>query len=266
MLSKIGFWFVALNALAGAGSLLLFPTRTDTLFFWEIRPPLNAALFGALYLGGAIIVGWVTYQGRWEPARFLVPILVSAGALIAITTLLHLDRFAPGVRLAYWLVVYIGAPLLAVLFYVQHERRGANWTVIEPVAPATRTTAIGVGGLLVVAGVAILIWPAAVVARWPWPISPLMLRIFASWFSAFGVGMLCFIVERDWRRLHLIPTMLTAAAVFDLVMLFVHRGDLVATDWRLWAYCAHLLLLGGVGQLMHGLQRAATRRRALAPA
>ena len=57
-LMRVVFWFVAANALAGALSLIVFPTRTDTLFFWEITPALNAALFGALRPGdkAAIIV------------------------------------------------------------------------------------------------------------------------------------------------------------------------------------------------------------------
>ena len=48
--ARVTLWFVATNALIGATSLILFPTRTATLFFWEIAPPINAALFGALYL------------------------------------------------------------------------------------------------------------------------------------------------------------------------------------------------------------------------
>jgi hypothetical protein len=53
-LSALIFWFVGLNALAGAGALMLFPGQTDSLFFWTITPPLNAALFGALYLVGGV--------------------------------------------------------------------------------------------------------------------------------------------------------------------------------------------------------------------
>ena len=136
-LMKVVFWFVAANALVGACSLIFFPADTARLFFWEIKPPINAALFGALYLGGAAVVALVAYRAQWEQARFLVPILVSAGALISITTLLHLDRFSPGPRLVYWLVIYVGAPLLALLFYLQHERSGANWTVTRPVTWAT---------------------------------------------------------------------------------------------------------------------------------
>lgn len=84
---------------AGALILMLLPTRTDTLFFWPIKPPINAGLFGALYLGGATAVSLATWHNRWEPARYLIPILVTAGILISWVTLLHRDAFAPGIPL-----------------------------------------------------------------------------------------------------------------------------------------------------------------------
>lgn len=252
---KVVWWFVALNALAGAVALLFFPTRTEQLFFWEIKPALNAALFGALYLGGAVVVGWVTYRGAWEPARFLIPVLVSAGIFISITTLLHLARFTPGPKLVYWLLIYIGAPLLALGFYIQHERPGANWAVTRPVRPLTRLIAVGLGGVLLVLGLALLAWPGGVVAYWPWPITPLMLRIFAAWFSAFGVGLLWFWVEREWPRVQHIASLMVAASALDLLMVVIHRQDLTTTGPSLWVYCFHLALFGLVGLLMHWLQR-----------
>ncbi len=258
MSMKVVFWFVAANALAGAISLIFFPGDTARLFFWEINPPLNAALFGALYLGGAAIVALVAYRGRWESARFLIPILVSAGALISITTLLHLDRFSPGLRLGYWLVIYVVAPLLALLFYAQHERSGANWTTTRPLTRATRTLAVATGAVLVVLGIAVLIQPGPVVAQWPWPTTPLMVRIFASWFSAFGVGLVWFWVERDWERLRHVADLMMAAAGLDLLMIFVHRQDLTdltSGDLSLWLYCFHLALFGLIGLLMYRLQR-----------
>jgi hypothetical protein len=259
-LMKVAFWFVAVNALAGAGSLILFPTHTARLFFWEITPSINAALFGALYLGGAVAVVLVSLSGRWEPARFLVPILVSAGVLITLMTLLHVDLFTPGPRLAYWLVVYVGAPLLALLFYVQHERAGADWKVYRPVTPVTRNLAIAVGAALIVLGALVLIEPAPVVAHWPWPITPLMVRIFASWFAAFGVGLLWFWVERDWERVRHVADLMIAAAGLDLLMVFVHRQDLTTAGPGLWLYCSHLALFGLIGLLMHWLQREASAR------
>jgi len=253
-LIKIIFWFVAINALAGAGSLMFFSSMTDTLFFWPIKPPLNAALFGALYLGGALVVGWIAYKGFWEPARFLVPVLVSAGIFITLTTLVHLDKFTAGIKLVYWLIIYIGAPLLALGIYLAYERTGANWSVAEPVRPLTRIIAVGLGGLLLVVGIIVLIAPGFVVAQWPWPTTPLMVRVFTSWFSAFGVGLLWFIFERDWRRLKMIATMMVAASAFDLLMIVIFYKDLPGVGLNLAVYCFHLAAFGAIGLLMHLLQ------------
>jgi hypothetical protein len=259
-LTKIIFWFVAVNALAGALALMFLPARTDTLFFWTIQPPINAALFGALYLGGAAVVGWLTYRGEWEPARFLIPVLVSAGFFITITTFLHLDRFVPGFKLFYWLVIYIGAPLLALGVYFVHERGvlergGANWMVSDPVKPLTQGIALTLGAILIALGIAIQIAPGRIVPVWPWPTSPLMLRIFASWFSAFGVGLLWFYFDRDWQRVKYIANLMIAASALDLLMIFIHRADLTSTGVSLWVYLFHLAMFGAVGLVMHGIQR-----------
>ena len=253
-LLRFVFGFVAFNALLGAGSLLFFPNRTDTLFFWEIKPAINAALFGALYLGGAAVVGWVTLRGAWEPARFLIPVLVSAGVFISLTTLVHLERFTPGLKLAYWLIIYVGAPILALGFYLTHERRGANWSAAQPIHLSTRVVAGGLGAVLLLVGLGLWLFPAAAIPLWPWPMTPLMLRVFAAWFGAFGVGLLWFLVERDWTRVRQIANLMLAASALDLLMIFIHRGDLTTTGLRLWVYVFHLALFGVVGALLHGLQ------------
>ena len=53
-----------------------------------------------------------------------------------------------------------------------------------------------------------------------------MVRIFASWFAAFGVGLLWFRVERDWERVRHVADLMMATAGLDLLMVFVHRQDL----------------------------------------
>jgi hypothetical protein len=255
-LMRVAFWFVAINALVGGLLLLLFPGRTETLFFWTIRPPISAALFGALYLGGAVAVAAVTRRSLWEPARFLVPILVAAGILLTLTTFLHLDTFHGGISLAYWLVIYIVAPLLAILFYVQHERDGANWAVTgQPITPATRLVAIVTGVLLLLFGAVTLARPELIIAVWPWEISVLMVRVFGSWFSAFGVGLLWVLVERDWTRMVMVANLMIAAAGLDLLMTFIHRDDLKPEPLKVWLFCLHLAAFGFLGLLMHWLQR-----------
>lgn len=258
-ITRFVFGFVAFNALLGALVLIFLPDSTDTLFFWTIAPPINAGLFGALYLGGAFVVGWVTYLGEWEPARFLIPVLVSAGFLISLTTLIHIDIFDSGFKLAYWLVIYIGAPLLAVGLYVYYERRGANWTVNQPIIPLTRNIALVTGGLVLIAGAGLFVFAPDAAPHWAWRISPLMLRVFASWFSAFGIGLLWFRVEHDWSRLHYIATLMVAASGLDLLMIFLHRDDLTGDTVTIAIYCLHLAVFGLVGLGMHWLQSRATR-------
>ena len=261
--TRVVLWFIAINALAGASSLILLPTHTDTLFFWEIKPPINAALFGALYLGGAIVVSLVSYRGQWESARFLVPVLVSAGLFISLTTLIHLDRFAHDFKLVYWLIIYIGAPVLALVLYIYYERRGTNWAVTEPIRPITRSIAIVTGAIVVALGMVILAWPELAIPNWPWPISPLMVRVFASWFSAFGVGLLWFYFEKDWSRVYHIASMMIVAAVFDLGLVIVHRNDLTSVGPNFWIFCFHLAAFGVIGLLLHGLQRRQLVRKSL---
>lgn len=256
--ARIVFGFVALNALLGAMVLLFFPSQTETLFFWTITPPINATLLGALYLGGAVVVGWVTLRGVWESARFLIPVLVTAGAFISLTTLMHMERFAPGIKLIYWLIVYIGAPLLALGIYLHQERHGANWNIAQPLHPLTRTIAFILGGIILIAGLVIFAFPDSIAPSWAWPMSPLMLRIFAAWFSAFGAGLLWFRVDQDWTRLRPIAVLMIAASALDLAMIFLHREHLTASTLIVAIYCAHLVLFGGVGLLMFWLQRPAS--------
>ncbi len=77
--ARLIYLFVAVNALAGAVILMFLPGQTGALFFWPVNPAINAGLFGALYLGGAAVVFWAAARNLWEPSRFLVPILVTAG-------------------------------------------------------------------------------------------------------------------------------------------------------------------------------------------
>lgn len=251
---RLIYLFVAVNALAGALVLIFLPQYTGTLFFWPVNPAINAGLFGALYLGGAAVVFWAVVRNLWEPSRFLVPILVTAGVGISAVTLMHIDSFTAGVRLGYWLAVYIGAPLLALLIYMYQERRGANWEVAAPVKPLTRWIATVTGAVVIVAGVFLIVSPQTTIPYWPWPTSSLMVRIFAAWFIAFGAGLLWFNVEKDWRRLAQIPNLMIAAAALDLLIVFVHRAQIARLDVTLWLYCGHLVLFGLTALLMHAVQ------------
>jgi hypothetical protein len=107
-----------------------------------------------------------------------------------------------------------------------------------------------------------MIWqPQQVINIWAWPITPLLVRIFAAWITAFGAGLLWFLVERNWRHLRLLPTLMIAAAIFDLTVVYTHRAAITDTGWRLWLFCAHLIVFGVVGVLLHLLQSGQRSRQ-----
>jgi hypothetical protein len=261
------FLFVAVNALVGAISLLLFPSETERLFFWKITPSLSATMFGGLYLGGAFAVTHAVLRRNWETARYLIPVLVTAGILLTLTTFLHLDRFTPGLKLAYWLIIYIGAPLLALGFWWYYEiRQHANWDVVgQPVAPLTRTLALATACGLVLFGAVSLLRPDLIIAIWPWPISPLMVRVFASWFSAFAPGLFLFAWEHDWNRLYPIASLMIAATSLDLLMTFIYRAELTGSPLQVAVFCAHLAAFGLLGAAMHVIQRQTAAHLAMFP-
>lgn len=116
---KFVFWFVVVNSSSGSLLLILFPTQTETLFFWNITPPINAMLVGAMYLVASIAVAYAAIRGTWESARLILVMGFSLSAVLLAATLMHIDRFVPGAKLYYWLFVYFIFPVLCWLrFYI----------------------------------------------------------------------------------------------------------------------------------------------------
>ncbi len=259
LLTKIVLAFVALNAWAGAVALLVLPAWAGQNFFWPIQTPINAALLGALYLTGAAAVTFVFFRNQWEPARFFVPVLVTAGMLITAITLVHRDRFAMDTRFWYWVGVYGVAPLLVLILYWLQERKRAKGRPARPVRAATRWLAVLTGLAVVAVGASMIVLPQRFVEVWPWATTPLLVRIFAAWFVAFGAGLLWFLAERDWRNMRLLPTMMVAAVALDLLMVAVHRAEITTVGLPLWLYVGHLVAFALVGLLLHGLQRPRPR-------
>jgi hypothetical protein len=256
---KFVLWFVVVNAYAGAISLILFPTNTQSTFFWQIAPPINAGMFGMLYLAAGSVVLQAVLRGQWEPARYLIAMVPAFTGMMLLTTLLHLDRFDKGVELYYWLMVYIVSPVAGIVFYLQHERDGANWQVVSaPIAPATRVAAIVIGVCAALFAVVVYVFPNLIAGNWPWTISPLMVRVFISWVSAFAISLLWFGVDHDWGRVQPVASLLVVSAVLMLLMLFIHRDDLTSGAVSVWLFGASIIFIGLLGAFMHWRQRKLT--------
>lgn len=252
---KLIFLFVVANAYAGAVSLILFPADTESLFFWKITPPINAVLFGTLYLIAGSVVLLAVIRGRWEPARYLTPMVIPFSLLLLLATLLHLDKFTLGFKLYYWLGVYIVAPTATLFFFWQYEHARAKWRVQNnQVQPIIRWLAVGLGGLLAIYVLTSFISPDLIVNFWPWPLTPLLAKAFASWLAALSGGLLWFGWERDWKLLQPVAYLMALIPVATLAVLAINRGQLKPADINLYIFVVALVGLGLCGVLIAVVQ------------
>ncbi len=257
---KLIFLFVVANAYAGAISLIFFPGDTESLFFWKIAPPINAVLFGMLYLIAGSVVLQAVIRGRWEPARYLTPMVIPFSLLLLLATLLHLDKFTPGFKLYYWLVVYIVAPAATIFFFWHYEHSSPKWSgQNNQVQPFIRWFAVGLGGLLAVYVLVSFISPEFVVNFWPWLLTPLLAKAFAAWLAALGGGLLWFAWEPDWKRLQPVSYLMALIPVATLVVLIFNRDQLKAVDLNMYVFVVALVGLGICGAIVTVVQAMSKR-------
>jgi hypothetical protein len=131
---KVLWWLLILQASGVVISLLFFPAQTELFFFWKISPPTNAMLLGALYTSTVIFGGQAVLRGRWETARYLVPMLTYSSSMLTIVTLVHIDKFIPGIKLNAWLASYILAPI-ANGFVAKSKNGGSEITGQDVLLP-----------------------------------------------------------------------------------------------------------------------------------
>jgi hypothetical protein len=246
---------VIFQALGVVLSLLFFPEQTEIFFFWKIAPPVNAMLLGTLYTSTVIFGAQALLRGRWETVRYLVPMLTYSSIMLTIVTLVHIDKFIPGIKLDAWLASYILAPLALNWFYWRNKKNGGTWEIIGPkVLPATRLLALTLGVLMLVLSLTALIFPNLFTASVPWPMSPLIVRAFASIWGAFSIGPLWFARERDWNRLYPIADILTLMPVFWLLVIALYPHDPAFTISGAWPLLTFLGIVLISGLSLRGLQ------------
>src|SRR3954451_8910053 len=179
--------------------LVLLPDRSDELFAWPIAPALSAYVLAAAYTAGGYFFVRVIMGAPWERVVAGFAPITAFVWLVALATVLHLDRFRDGsLPFLAWALLYavspFGIPLLAV---VASRRAGATGEG-EPLPRAVRG-AMAAGGAVVVA---MALWlfadPTGVAGDWPWTMTPLTTRVMAAVIALFGTVWLS--VAVDGRR------------------------------------------------------------------
>jgi hypothetical protein len=190
-------------------SLFFFPEKTDIYFSWTINPPLTAAFLGAGYLASFFLEFLSAREKIWARTRPAVPGVWLFTLLTLIVTLIHIDRFHFGstvpitlVGTWVWLIIYITVPIALGIFWFRQVRQPGTDPERKNPLPGWMRLNLSVQGLvMLVTGIALLLFSEQMFPVWPWKLSALTARAIGAWGAGIGVLALQAAWENDWPRL-----------------------------------------------------------------
>jgi hypothetical protein len=222
--------------LLGGTQLFIFSERTDDFFAWTIAAPLTAAVDGAFFYTGFILLFPASRARTWVEVR-----AVAFGVLIVawtklLATLLDLDLFhfddpdfLPAFAAWAWLGVYIVIPVgLAILIALQLRMQGAD-PPKGPSLPAVLKAGFGLISVVMLAiGALQLVAADTTIDIWPWPLTPLTSHALSAWFLGVGALAAMTVWENDLQRTRFTFLGSTVLGVLLAVALARYESDI---DW-----------------------------------
>lgn len=246
-LTRLGVLGLLLLAVVNGLFLFLVPGRAEVDYAWAIKPPINAAFFGAGYLAGTVATGLVVFNARsWRSLRILpLPLAVLSVTLLA-ATLVHEDRFFWDYAPTWiWTGVYITVPVLVLGFWIVQERAAGRAPDADPRLGPLRARSAVLGAVMTLAGLALFVAPTAMAGVWPWPLTPLLARVEAGWYLLTGCALL--VATWSLRRCHEVPIPYATLGTWSALLLALpalHSGDLADRPVALVVWIvAHVALL-----------------------
>jgi hypothetical protein len=219
--------------------LVPWPTDTKRLFAWAIKPTMSAMVLGSVYLGGAYFFFRATRARRWHTvAGGFLPVATFA-ALMGIATILHWDRFIHG-NPAFWLWValYLTTPFVVFGVFVHNQREYVAATYTELVIPPLAAAVIvAAGGLAVLTGVFLYLFPDEAIDVWPWPLTRLTARMLGAIF-ALGLAGLGAWRERRWSAARILVQVAGIMVLLMLVAGVRARHELDPSNIFTWLFAA----------------------------
>jgi hypothetical protein len=184
----------------GFGTRILVPLHGLT--------PLNARFIAALYTAGAVGVGLTLLARNVVDIRIVLIAFEAITLLVLVMTFVYRHDFTANGTPIGWLFTYTVDPIVGAFAIV---RLGLQ----RPAAPGRHALSalFALGAVFFgVLGVALVTDPSWVAHGWPWGITPLLGRVYASFFLAFAVG--CTLAVGERRSAALLPFTVAALTLF----------------------------------------------------
>lgn len=232
-------WILFILAIANGGFLCLLPSLAKTHYAWTIQPPINAAFMGAGYLAGMIATGLALFNSRyWRSIRALFPGFFVLGLTLFVATLLHAGRFRWDYALTWvWTLVYLSIPIGSALVWLWHERR-TQVPVMDERLARIRTLSLVLGVAATLFATMLYLMPQLFLQAWPWPITPLLARVFAGWY--FLAALFLLTTGLSLRQAHEIPVAYATLATWNVLSLLLVPiySESVRAGLGLWIWLA----------------------------
>lgn len=253
----------------GGFQLFVFSERTDDFFAWTIAAPVTAAVDGAFFFTGFILLFSSSRAATWSDVRKVAYAVLVVATIKLVATLLDVDlfHFDDGGFLARfaawaWLGVYIVIPTgLAVLIVMQLRLPGSD-PVRGPGLPRLPAAAFVLISIVMLGIGAVQLFAAdTAIDIWPWPLTPLTSHALSAWFIGVGVLAALTVYENDLPRSRHVMLGSTVLGVLLAAALARYGSDVDFGEpmaWVLGGLVATVIAAGGYGML--AARRAAAAR------
>lgn len=166
--------------------LFVFPADTERLFAWKFQPAMSAMMLGAAYAGGIYFFGRVAVARQWHTVKVgFIPTMTFA-SLLGIATVLHWERFNHG-HIAFWAWagLYFTTPFILALVWLRNRAQDPRRAEAgEGIIPRPARFVIGaIGAIALIISAILFLIPAAMIAIWPWTLTPLTARVMSAMFA-----------------------------------------------------------------------------------
>ena len=217
------------------------------IFAWPVAPQMTAMMLGATYMGGAYFFAAVVLSRQWRHAWLgLLPVTAFA-ATLGIATLVHWDRFVhERFTFQIWAFLYFTVPFILPVLWYRNQRLAAGANVEREVEllPASRWAFGALGAILTIASLLLFLFPEAMIATWPWTLTPLTARIMAAMFILPGLADLSVAYDGSWSGARYILQAQAFTIILMLIAVYVARADFD------WGQPASWIFAGGLGLIL----------------
>jgi hypothetical protein len=223
--------------------LYIFPRDTERLFAWKIQPPMTAMMLAAAYAGGIYFFTRVLMTNEWHKVHVGFPPVFSFASLLGIATILHWDRFTHNhISFIAWAGLYFTTPFIVLAAWLRNRLQDTHTLEADDIAlPLLVRAVIGaVGAFTLLIGLILFLVPGAIIAVWPWALTPLTARVMGAMFSLPGVVGLCIALDRRWSSAQIILQAQGFSILLILLAALRSFGDFDWTNIIAWLFVGGL--------------------------